>query len=118
MDAVSLHCPKNEETTNMFSENEFKIMKESAFLINCARGGIINEMALLDALKSNKIRAAGLDVYEKEPLPESHKLRFVQNALLLPHIGYVTAENYSTFYNQMIENLDSFVSGKPQRVIE
>ena len=55
---------------------------------------------------------------KKEPLPESHKLRFVQNALLLPHIGYVTAENYATFYNQMIENLDSFASGKPQRVIE
>ena len=72
----------------------------------------------MDALKSNKIRAAGLDVYDKEPLPQDHKLRFLPNALLLPHIGYVTAENYVTFYNQMIENLESFASGKPKRVIE
>ena len=83
MDAVSLHCPKNEETTNMFSENEFKIMKESAFLINCARGGIINEVALLDALKSNKIRAAGLDVYDDEPSTSSNPLFSLDNILLL-----------------------------------
>ena len=87
-------------------------------LINTARGDIVNESDLVEALKEEKIMGAGLDVYEKEPLPESHKLRFVHNALLLPHIGYVTAENYATFYNQMIENLDSFASGKPKRVIE
>ena len=73
---------------------------------------------LIIALSTNVIAGAGLDVYNKEPLPENHKLRFVQNALLLPHIGYVTAENYETFYSQMIENLDSFTSGKPKRLIE
>ena len=60
----------------------------------------------------------GIDDYEKEPLPASHKLRFVPNALLLPHIGYVTGENYLIFYTQMIENLEACVSGKPIRVIE
>ena len=64
------------------------------------------------------IGGADLDVYEKEPLPENNKLRFLPNALLLPHIGYVTAENYSIFYTQMIENLEACVNGKPIRVIE
>ena len=93
-------------------------MKKTAYLINTSRGEIVNEDDLIIALSTNIIAGAGIDVYEKEPLPESHKLRFVQNALLLPHIGYVTAENYETFYTQMIENLDSFISGKPKRVIE
>ncbi len=74
--------------------------------------------------RENKIRTemkkngAGLDVYDKEPLPENNKLRFLPNALLTPHIGYVTAENYSIFYNQMIEALEACVDGKPIRVIE
>ena len=109
MDAVSLHCPKNEETTNMFSENEFKIMKESAFLINCARGGIINEVALLDALKSNKIRAAGLDVYNDEPSTSSNPLFSLDNILLSPHIAGVTQEATKRMSKQAVQNvLDVF----------
>ena len=109
MDAVSLHCPKNEETTNMFSENEFKIMKESAFLINCARGGIINEVALLDALKSNKIRAAGLDVYDDEPSTSSNPLFGLDNILLSPHIAGVTQEATIRMSKQAVQNvLDVF----------
>ena len=64
------------------------------------------------------IAGAGLDVYEKEPLPEGNKLRFLPNALLMPHVGYVTAENYSIFYTQMIEGLEACVAGKPLRVLE
>ena len=94
------------------------MMKKTSFLINTSRGPIINENDLVEALKDQKIAGVGLDVYDKEPLPQDHKLRFLPNALLLPHIGFVTAENYSKFYSQMIENLDSFASGKPQRVIE
>ena len=109
MDAVSLHCPKNEETTNMFSENEFNIMKESAFLINCARGGIINEVALLDALKSNKIRAAGLDVYDDEPSTSSNPLFGLNNILLSPHIAGVTQEATIRMSKQAVQNvLDVF----------
>ena len=109
MDAVSLHCPKNEETTNMFSENEFKIMKESAFLINCARGEIINEVALLDALKSNKIRAAGLDVYDDEPSTSSNPLFSLDNILLSPHIAGVTQEATIRMSKQAVQNvLDVF----------
>ena len=109
MDAVSLHCPKNQETTNMFSENEFKIMKESAFLINCARGGIINEVALLDALKSGKIRAAGLDVYDDEPSISSNPLFGLDNILLSPHIAGVTQEATIRMSKQAVQNvLDVF----------
>ena len=109
MDAVSLHCPKNKETINMFSENEFEIMKESAFLINCARGGIINEEALLDALKSNKIRAAGLDVYDDEPSTSSNPLFSLDNILVSPHIAGVTQEATIRMSKQAVQNvLDVF----------
>ena len=93
-------------------------MKKSAYLINTSRGSIVNEDDLIIALSTNVIAGAGIDVYEKEPLPEGHKLRFLQNALILPHLGYVTSENYSKFYTQMFENLDACVAGKPIRVIE
>ena len=85
--------------------------------INTSRGPIINEEDLIQALKDETIAGAGLDVYDKEPLPQDHKLRFLPNALLLPHIGYVTAENYSKFYSQMIENLEGCLENKPLRLI-
>ena len=91
--------------------------KLSSYFINIGRGQTVVEEDLIYVLKNNLIAGAGLDVYEKEPLPSDHKLRFLPNALLLPHIGYVTAENYSIFYAQMFENLESCVSGKPIRVI-
>ena len=72
---------------------------------------------LIEVLKDEKIAGVGLDVYDKEPLPQDHKLRFLPNALLLPHIGYVTAENYSKFYLQMVKNLESCLKNKPLRVI-
>ena len=78
---------------------------------------IINENDLIKILKDEKIAGVGLDVYDKEPLPQDHKLRFLPNALILPHIGYVTAENYSKFYLQMIENLESCSSNKPIRLM-
>ena len=92
-------------------------MKKTSFLINTSRGPIINENDLIAALKDDKIAGVGLDVYDKEPLPQDHKLRFLPNALLLPHIGYVTTENYSKFYLQMIENLESCQKDKPLRLI-
>ena len=69
------------------------------------------------ALEDETIAGAGLDVYDKEPLPQDHKLRFLPNALLLPHLGYVTVENYALFYTQMVENLESCLAGKPIRTI-
>ena len=117
-DFISIHVQGGERYKDCFTLKEFDKMKKSTFLINTSRGPIVNEDDLIIALSTNVIAGAGIDVYEKEPLPSDHKLRFIPNALLLPHIGYVTAENYSLFYNQMIENLESCVSGKPIRVIE
>jgi len=116
-DFVSIHVQGGERYKELIKLKEFDMMKKSAFLINTSRGSIINEDDLIIALSTNVIAGAGLDVYEREPLPENHKLRFLPNVLLLPHIGYVTVENYSTFYTQMIENLEACVNGKPIRVI-
>ena len=116
-DFISIHVQGGERYKDCITLSEFDKMKKTAFLINTSRGTIVNEDDLIIALSTNIIAGAGIDVYEKEPLPEGHKLRFVQNALILPHIGYVTAENYSIFYTQMIENLEACISGKPIREI-
>ena len=116
-DIISIHLVLGERYKNLITKKEFNMMKKTSFIINTSRGPIINENDLIDALKEEKIAGAGLDVYDLEPLPQDHKLRFLPNALLLPHIGYVTAENYSKFYFQMIENLESCQKNKPLRLI-
>ena len=117
-DFLSIHVQGGEKYKNCITIKELDKMKKTAFLINTSRGPIVNEDDLIIALSTNEIAGAGLDVFDKEPLPENNKLRFLPNALLTPHIGYVTAENYSIFYNQMIEALEACVNGKPIRVIE
>ena len=117
-DFLSIHVQGGERYKDCIKLSELDKMKKTSYLINTSRGSIVNEDDLIIALSTNVIAGAGIDVFEKEPLPSTHKLRFLPNALLLPHIGYVTAENYSIFYSQMIENLESCVSGKPIRVIE
>ena len=116
-DIISIHLVLGDRYKNLITKKEFELMKKSSFLINTSRGQIINENDLIEALKEEKIAGAGLDVYDKEPLPQDHKLRFLPNALLLPHIGFVTAENYSKFYLQMIENLNGCLDNKPLRVL-
>ena len=117
-DFLSIHVQGGERYKNCITLKEMDKMKKTSVLINTSRGPIINEEDLIVALSTNEIAGAGLDVYEKEPLPENNKLRFLPNALLTPHIGYVTAENYNMFYNQMIESLESCVDGKPMRLIK
>ncbi len=116
-DIISIHVVFGNRYKNLITKKELEIMKKSSFLINTSRGPIINEEDLIKALKEETIAGVGLDVYDKEPLPQDHKLRFFPNALLLPHIGYVTAENYSKFYLQMIENLEGCSENKPLRLI-
>ena len=117
-DFISIHVVLGDRYRELIKLKEFDMMKKTAFLINTSRGPIVNEDDLIIALSTNVIAGAGIDVYEKEPLSSDHKLRFLPNALLLPHLGYVTVENYSIFYTQMIENLEACVNGKPIRVIE
>ena len=117
-DFLSIHVQGGERYKDCITLKEMDKMKKTAFIINTSRGPIVNEDDLIIALSTNVIAGAGIDVYEKEPLPENNKLRFLPNVLLTPHIGYVTAENYSIYYTQMIEALEACVIGKPIRVIE
>ena len=117
-DFLSIHVQGGERYKDCLTIKELDKMKKTSFIINTSRGPIINEDDLIIALSTNVIAGAGIDVFEKEPLPEGNKLRFLPNALLTPHIGYVTAENYSIFYTQMIEDLEACVNEKPIRIIE
>ena len=114
-DIISIHLVFGDRYRDLITKKELSMMKKTSFLINTSRGLIVNEKDLVEVLKDEKIAGAGLDVYDKEPLPQDHKLRFLPNALLLPHIGYVTAENYSKFYLQMMENLNACLKDKPIR---
>ena len=117
-DFLSIHVQGGDRYKDCITLKEMDKMKKTSFIINTSRGPIINEDDLIIALSTNVIAGAGIDVYEKEPLPENNKLRFLPNALLTPHIGYVTAENYTIYYTQMIESLEACVDGKPIRIIE
>ncbi len=117
-DVLSIHVVLGDRYINLITKKELKLMKDTSILINTSRGEIINEKDLIEALENDEIAGAGLDVYNQEPLPQDHKLRFLPNALLLPHLGYVTVENYSKFYFQMIENLNSCMNNKPIREIK
>ena len=92
-------------------------MKPTAYFINTSRGPIVDEGALLSALRGKKIAGAGIDVYDVEPLPLDHSFRRLENAVITPHLGYVTLENYRRFYGQMAENIRAWLDGKPVRVI-
>ena len=100
-DVISLHVPLTPQTEGMIGEAELKAMKSTAILVNTARGGVVDEGALIAALKSGEIAAAALDVYETEPLPEDSPLRGVQNLVLTPHLGASTAEAQELVSNEI-----------------
>ena len=116
-DIVSIHVVSSERTRGLVGAREFGLMKPTAFLINTARGPIVEEAALLDALTSGRIAGAGLDVYDVEPLPPEHPLRRAPNTVLTPHIGYVTHGAYAIYYPQMIEDIEAWMRGTPIRVM-
>ncbi len=105
MDVVTLHCPKNQETLDLFTIKEFNEMKNTAFIINCARGGIIREKDLYKALKNNIIMGAGLDVFEKEPTPKENPLLGLKNVILSPHIAGVTVESTIRMATETVQNV-------------
>ena len=105
MDAVTLHCPKNDETTDLFTKKEFNLMKKSSFIINCARGGILNEEDLYEALTNKKIAGAGLDVFDVEPTPSSNPLFKLNNVILSPHIAGVTVESTVRMATETVQNV-------------
>jgi phosphoglycerate dehydrogenase-like enzyme len=116
-DVVTIHLVLSDRTRRLVGGREFASMKREAFLINTARGPIVDEQALMAALRSRQIAGAGLDVYDEEPLPSDHPLRRLDNVVLTPHLGYVTEENYREAYGHAVENIRSFLAGRPLRVI-
>ncbi len=116
-DIVTIHTRLSDRTRGLLGARELGIMKPSAYLINTSRGPIVDEGALVSALKAGAIAGAGLDVFDEEPLPTDHPLLSLDNVLLTPHLGYVTQKTYRTFYGQTLANIRSFIEGQPQRVM-
>jgi D-3-phosphoglycerate dehydrogenase len=116
-DVVTVHVPLSSRSKGLIGAAELALMKPSAFFINTSRGPVADENAIAAALKANRIAGAGIDVYDEEPLPLDHPFRKLDNIVITPHLGYVTAENYRRFYGQMVENIRAWLDGKPIRVI-
>lgn len=114
-DFVSIHCPKNPETVGMFNAARLRRMKATAYLINTARGGIVDETALYDALVSGKLAGAGLDVFEQEPPPSGHSLFELPNVIMAPHVAGVTREAVDRMSEQTARNILSALDGQPIR---
>jgi phosphoglycerate dehydrogenase-like enzyme len=116
-DIVTVHLQLSARTRGLIGSVDFALMKPTAYFINTSRGPIVSEAALIATLKAGRIAGAGLDVYDIEPLPLDHPLRSVDNAVITPHLGYVTEENYRRFYGQMVEGIRAWLDGKPVRVM-
>jgi phosphoglycerate dehydrogenase-like enzyme len=114
-DIVTVHMPLAEGTRGLIGAAELGLMRPDAYLVNTSRGPIVDEAALVEALRERRIAGAGLDVYDVEPLPVDHVLRTLPNTLLLPHIGYVTTDNYAIFYSDAVEDVLAFLAGTPIR---
>lgn len=116
-DFITIHTQLSERTRGVVGAAEFSLMKPGAYLINTSRGPIVEEKALIAALREKKIAGAGIDVYDVEPLSLDHPLRKIESAVITPHLGYVTVEGYSRFYSQMAEDVRAWLDGKPIRLI-
>jgi phosphoglycerate dehydrogenase-like enzyme len=116
-DFLSIHVQLSERTRGLIGASELGRMKPTAFLINTSRGPIVEEAALLAALREKRIAGAGLDVFQIEPLPIDHPFRALDNVVLTPHLGYVTEQNYRTFYAGIVDDIRAFLDGKPVKVL-
>jgi D-3-phosphoglycerate dehydrogenase len=116
-DIVSIHIPLTPKSRGLIGAKELGLLKPSALLVNTSRGPIVDEAALLVALREHRIAGAGLDVYDIEPLPLDHPLRKLDNAVLTPHLGYASQQNYRAYFAGMAEDIRGFLDGKPVRVL-
>jgi len=116
-DVVTIQLVLSERTRGLLGARELGLMKPQAFLVNTSRGPIVQEEALVAALRQGRIAGAGLDVFDVEPLPVEHPLRQLDNVVLTPHTGYITDEQFRVFYGQCLENILAFIEGRPIRVM-
>jgi phosphoglycerate dehydrogenase-like enzyme len=116
-DFVTVHMPLSDRSGGLIGADDLGLMKPTAYLINTSRGPIVDEAALLAALRERRIAGAGLDVYDTEPLPAEHPLRSLPNTLLLPHIGYVTWDVYRTWFAEVVEDVLAWSDGTPIRTL-
>ena len=117
-DVVSLHIVLGPSTRGLIGAADLALMKREAILVNTSRGPLVDEDALLAALSEGRIRGAGLDVFEPEPLPADHPIRREPRALTTPHLGYAVRETFDNFYTQTVENLDGWLNGTPLRLLD
>ncbi|MBP0945359.1 D-2-hydroxyacid dehydrogenase family protein [Pseudomonas alliivorans] len=115
-DVLSVHLVLSDRSRGLVDAEALGRMKPGAFIVNTSRGPIIDEAAMIETLQQRRIAGAALDVFDVEPLPENHPFRTLDNVLATPHIGYVTENNYQTFYGRMIENIQAWHAGSPIRV--
>ncbi|MGB6537477.1 MAG: D-2-hydroxyacid dehydrogenase family protein [Xanthobacteraceae bacterium] len=116
-DFITIHNVLSARSRGTVGVRELSLMKPSAFLINTSRGPIVDEAALLAALREKKIAGAGLDVFDIEPLPLDHPLRKMDNVVLTPHLGYVSQQNYRAYFADVVDDISGFLDGKPVRVM-
>jgi phosphoglycerate dehydrogenase-like enzyme len=116
-DIVSIHVRLSDRTRGLVGARELGLMKPTACLINMSRGPIVDEAALIDALRRQAIAGAGIDTFDVEPLPSEHPILKLPNTVLTPHVGYVTEEGYRAFYSGVVEDIRAFASGEPIRVV-
>jgi phosphoglycerate dehydrogenase-like enzyme len=116
-DFVTIHVVLSARSRGLVGPAEFALMKPTAYLINTSRGPIVDEAAMLSALREKRIAGAGLDVFDIEPLPLDHPLRKMENVVLTPHLGYVSLQNYRHYFTGVVEDIRGFLDGKPVRVL-
>jgi phosphoglycerate dehydrogenase-like enzyme len=116
-DAITIHMVLSDRSRGLVGARELGLMKPTALLINTSRGPIVDEAALIAALKEGRIAGFGGDTFNEEPLPAGHPLRSEPRALLTPHLGYVTEETYRDFYGGMVEAIEAWLAGKPINVL-
>jgi phosphoglycerate dehydrogenase-like enzyme len=116
-DFVSIHLVLSERSRGLLGADDLALMRPSAYLVNTSRGPIVDESALVDALRSGRIAGAGLDVFDVEPLPADHPFRTLPNVLATPHLGYVTQGGYRVFYRDIVEDIGAYLAGAPVRVL-
>jgi len=117
-DIVSIHLILSKRTRGLIGAEDLALMKPDAYLVNTARGPIVDEAAMLDILRQGRIAGAALDVYDQEPLPRDHPLLGLDNTIISPHMAYVTEENLAQFHQETVEDIAAWLNGQPIRVLE